>query len=153
MPIHENRLTRNCVGCVYIQCREIASYNTFSRAWLFLQHFDVRVYAFYYTRRHRTAEHRREPTACTRQASGAVPKRQGPTAQHSTRAPRNARRRIRRRGAARRPRHPGAATPPPQASNSAAKGRRDTWSSFEANNAIWMGNGVGGLLGRWGNCV
>lgn len=38
------------VSGVCIQCREIASYNTFSRAWLFLQHFDVRVYAFYYTR-------------------------------------------------------------------------------------------------------
>lgn len=38
------------VSGVCIQCRETASYNTFSRAWLFLQHFDVRVYAFYYTR-------------------------------------------------------------------------------------------------------
>lgn len=33
-----------------VQCREIASYNTFSCAWLFLQHFDVRVYAYCYTR-------------------------------------------------------------------------------------------------------
>ena len=38
------------VSGLCIQCRETASYNTFSRAWLFLQHFDVRVYAFYYTR-------------------------------------------------------------------------------------------------------
>ena len=42
--------------------------------------------------RHRTAEHRRAATACTRQASGEVPKRQGPTAHRIKRAPRIARR-------------------------------------------------------------
>ena len=92
----------------------------------------------------REAQNRRATAAshaCTRQASGDGP--QAPRAHRALRgrAPRIARRQIRRRGAAPRLRHPGAATP--RASNSAAKrGPRQVVS--EQNPKPWSRAGRGG---------